>query len=183
MKSRQSSPIFKKAQGLLIQHIGQETLVYSEALHKAYCLNPVAAQVWRLLDGVRTPEQIASAVTNALSTPVTEDLALFTISELRRDGLLSEEDSSATVLAVPSRRDVMRQLGAGAVVMLPVVAAVMAPKAAQAYTGCLNCNAVPGPPNAMLRQQAIAQQQAAAAAQNTQTQQENPTYGDQTLVK
>ncbi len=35
MKSQQGSPIFKKAQGLLIQHIGQETLVYSEALHKS----------------------------------------------------------------------------------------------------------------------------------------------------
>jgi hypothetical protein len=182
MKNRKDSPIFKQAQGLLIQHVGQETLVYSEPLHKAFCLNPIAAQVWRALDGVRTTEQIAAAVTSTLSMPVTEDLVLFAVSELRRDGLADEEDSSAGVLALPSRRDMMRQLGAGAVVMLPAVAAVMAPKAAQAYTGCLNCDVVSGPANARLRQQAIAQQQA-AASKKTQAQQEEPSYGDPTLSK
>jgi len=183
MKSRQSSLIFKKAHGLIVQHVGQETLVYSEALHKAFCLNPIAAQVWGSLDGVRTPGQIAASVSDTLSMPITEDLVLFTISELRRDGLLDEEDSSVRVLAVPSRRDVMRQLGAGAVVMLPVVAAVMAPKAAQAYTGCVDCNVLPAAPNAHIQQQQIIAQQAAAASKRVQTQQSVSTYGDQTLLK
>jgi hypothetical protein len=182
MKSRHDSTIFKKACGLLIQHIGQETLIYSEALHKAFCLNPMAAQVWRLLDGVRTPEQIAAAVTSTLSLPVAEDLVLFTISELRRDGLLDERDSSASVLAAPSRRDLMRQLGAGAVVMIPLVAAVMTPKAAQAYTGCLDCN-VQGAPNSRLRQQAIAQQQAATSKTTQAQQDDGASYGDPTLLK
>ena len=181
MKNRQVSPIFKMAQGLIVQHIGQETLVYSEPLHKAFCLNPIAAQVWGLLDGVRTPAQVAAAATESLSVPVTEDLVLFTISELRRDSLVAEEQSSATILVGPTRRDVMRQLGAGAVVMLPVVAAVMAPKAAQAYTGCVDCNVLLGGPNAMLQQQATARQQA-AALQQAQAQQGDPNYGDQTLL-
>jgi hypothetical protein len=182
MKSQQGSPIFKKAQGLLTQDVGQETLVYNEALHKAFCLNPVAAQVWQLLDGVRTPGQIAMAVTNTLSMPVTEDLVLFTISALQRDGLLDNEASPTDFLPVPSRRDVMRQLGAGAAILLPIVAAVMAPQAAQAYTGCVDCNVKSPIGNPMLMQQAIAAKQA-AAAKAAQTQSENPTYGDQTLVK
>jgi len=166
---------------VLVQHIGQETLVYSEEFHKAFCLNPLAAQVWGLLDGVRTPEQLATAVTSMLSMRVTEDLVLFTLSELQRDGLVDEVAQSTTAFVAPNRRDLIRQMGVGALAMLPVVAAVMAPTAAQAYTGCLNCNVISGPPNAMLKQQAVAQQRAAAT--KAKAQHDNNIFGSPTLTQ
>ena len=187
MKSQQGTPIFKKTQGLITQHIGPETLLYSETTHQAFCLNPMAAQVWRELDGVRTPREIAAAATNSTSMPISEDLVLFTIGELRRDGLLEEEQSPASVLVTPSRRDLMRQLGASAMIMLPVVAAVTAPKAAQAYTGCLDCG-VSGVTDSPLLRPGMARQRA-TASKSTQLQPvaplqpASPTYGDVTLTK
>ena len=173
---------------MLVQNIGQETLVYSEALHQAFCLNPIAAQVWGLLDGIRTPDEIAAAVTATLCMPVTEQVVLLAISELQRDGLVMAQETSAGALVAPSRRDMMRQMGVGALLTLPVVATIMAPTAAQAYTGCLNCNVVPGPVNSMLKQQqqTFVQQQAAAmaaAANNTQVHDDQGGLGNPTLVK
>ncbi len=130
-------------EGLLTQQVGSETLVYDERTHQAFCLNPVAAEVWRRFDAGGTAAQTAVAVSLALDTPVTEEAVLFAMAELREHGLIAPEAASK---AAPTRRDLMRQIGAGAIVMLPAVAAVMAPRAAQAYNGCVNCNATPSRP-------------------------------------
>ena len=141
MISTQPSFQFRKTQCLLTQQIGLETLVYNEKNHAAFCLNPTASQVWGLLDGSRNVEQIAAAVSLALGERVSEEMVLFALSELRRDGLVEEEKVAGQAFAAPNRRDLIRRLGAGALVMLPAVAVIMAPKAAQAYNGCADCDA------------------------------------------
>jgi len=140
----------RKSPRLLIQQVGTETLIYNEKTHNVFCLNAVAAQVWQRLDGFHTAAEIAAAATLDLRTVVTREMVLFTIVELRRDGLL-EPESSSTPLPIPGRRELMRQLGAGAILMLPVIATVMAPKAAQAYTGCFDCAATPADSHAGAR--------------------------------
>jgi len=126
----------------LTQDVGNETLVYNQQTHQAFCLNPVATETWRRFDGLQTPAAIAAAAAVALRTPVSEEAVLLAISELRGHGLI-EAEAPVNAGPGPSRRDLMRQIGAGAILMLPAVAVVMAPKAAQAYNGCVNCgNAV-----------------------------------------
>jgi hypothetical protein len=142
MRSRNSLSKIRKVQGLLVQDAGAETLLYNEQTHQAFCLSPLAAQVWQRLDGIQTPPEIAAAASLTLGTPVTSEMVLFAVGELQRDGLL-ERDASAAAIDLPSRRDLMRQAAAGALVMLPVVAVVMAPRAAQAYTGCFDCDVQP----------------------------------------
>ncbi len=156
MKLRKGSAEVRKTHGLLIQQVGPETLLYCDRTQRAVCLNPVATQVWQHLDGAATIAQIAAEATLALASPVTEEVVLFTLAELRREGLLEAETVLETVpetvsapVPVPSRRDLMRQAGAGAILMLPVVAAVLAPRAAQAYTGCFDCTAAPAKPGGL----------------------------------
>jgi Coenzyme PQQ synthesis protein D (PqqD) len=131
------------------QQVGQELLVYDETRHKAFCLNGTSAAVWQMCDGMHNVEQIASAVTLQLAAPVREEIVLFALAELRADGLLEPAPLPAPLPAL-SRRQLMRKLGAGAAMLLPAVAAVMAPKAAEAYSGCLDCD-VSSPRRALRR--------------------------------
>ncbi|WP_263378572.1 PqqD family protein [Granulicella paludicola] len=124
---------------LSIQQVGQETLIYDEQTHKAYCLNPVAAAIWSCCDGATTAAVIAAAASLALAMPVTEELVQYALADLMRDGLLESNAHLASVTL--SRRDAMLKLGARAAMLLPVVIAITAPTAAQAYSGCANCTA------------------------------------------
>jgi hypothetical protein len=132
----------RKTDGLLLQHVGSEILLYHEQAHQVFCLNAAASQVWQLLDSGGNIRQIAEAATLALRSPVDAEMVLFALDQFRRDGLIRETDRPLPP-AIPSRRDLLQRLGAGAVMMVPVVAMVMAPSAAQAYNGCVDC-VVPG---------------------------------------
>lgn len=130
-------------QQMLIQQIGTETLVYDERRHMAFCLNESSSAIWGLADGERTVAEIGAASSLLLKAPVSEELVLFAIEELRRDGLM-EPCLDAECATAVSRRTMLQRLGVGGAMLLPVVAAIMAPTAAQAYSGCFDCD-VEGP--------------------------------------
>lgn len=123
---------------LSTQQVGQEVLIYDELTHKAFCLNAVAAAVWSRCDGLTSMDAIATEVSLELGLPITESLATLTVEDLRRDGLL-EEQEAPTLRASVSRRDMMLKMGARAAVLLPIIAVIAAPTAAQAYSGCSDC--------------------------------------------
>jgi hypothetical protein len=106
--------------------------------HTAYCLNPLSSAIWNLCDGSHAVDQIAGAVTTQLAHPVTVDVVEFALAQFRNDGLLEATPSSAAAVVGLSRRTLMARAGAGAVMMLPMVAAIAAPKAAQAYSGTVD---------------------------------------------
>jgi hypothetical protein len=125
------------SQLVTVQHVGDETLVYDGARNKAFCLNKISSLVWNLADGRRTPAQIADAATSELKQPVSEEIVRFALSELKRDALLLDESSMVDLHAV-SRRQMVIKLGKTAAILLPLVTAIFAPKAAKAYGGgCL----------------------------------------------
>jgi hypothetical protein len=126
---------------IAVQQIGSETLVYDEIRHQAFCLNRTSGIIWKLCNGIRTEAAIAEAATLELQAPVSEELVQYAVAELLRDGLL-EPTSVAALPPDVSRRTLMRTFGAGAVAMLPLVAAIMTPTAAQAYNGCADCAAL-----------------------------------------
>jgi hypothetical protein len=162
----------RRSRELAVQHVGSETLVYDEARHQAFCLNPVASSVWLLADGKRSVAEIATAATLALARPVSAELALFTLGELERDGLLlpSPAATTAPILQDLSRRNLLRNLTAGAVVMLPAIAVIMAPKAAQAYNGCVNCNSQQTTGSAYVMRQRAARERGIEEEQEQQQQ-------------
>jgi len=123
---------------IIIEQVGPEILIYDESRHNAFCLNAMSAAVWTRCDGERSVEQIAAELTNQLAMPVTEELVIFTLGELRKDGLLEPEFEVDLAVAI-SRREMAWKLGISAATLLPIVAAIVAPRAAQAYSGCEDC--------------------------------------------
>lgn len=132
-----AAPLRRTVQ-LCVQQVGVESLVYDEREHQAYCLNQIAALVWRLCDGATTPQGIADAAGRELGTPLGEQSVLLALDELERHGLLSSKPEHA-LPPVLTRRVLASRLGAGALLMVPVVALIAAPTAAQAYNGCVDC--------------------------------------------
>lgn len=122
-----------------IQRIGTETLVYDERRHLAFCLNESSSAIWYLANGNRSITQITAAASLELKTSVSEELVSFAIAELQRDGLVQAtpiEQAGKTI----SRRAMLQRLGVGGAMLLPVVSAIIAPTAAQAYGGCVDCS-------------------------------------------
>lgn len=124
----------RRTDRLAVQPIADETMLYDEDVHKAYLLNPVAAAVWNACDGVSTPAQIAAATTLTLQRPITKEIVDFTLSELRRDNLLQPNEALLLLPAI-ERRQMLLRLGKAAALLIPIIAVVATPPAAQAYSG------------------------------------------------
>lgn len=122
---------------LVVQQVGDETLVYDQQRHMAFCLNRIAAAVWNQCDGQQDATQIAEKVTVLLAHPVSTDIVEFALTQLSNDSLLQVLVAALPPVEVAgiSRRSLIARAGAGAVMLLPVVAAISAPRAAQAYSG------------------------------------------------
>jgi hypothetical protein len=127
-------------QQISVQQIGRETLVYDGVRHRAFCLNESSGVVWRLADGTRTIAQIGAAAGVELDAEVGEELVIFILDELRGDGLV-EAGEEGEVRVGMSRRVMLQRLGVGGAMLLPVIAAIVAPTAAEAYNGCVDCSA------------------------------------------
>ena len=124
--------------------IGNETLIYDELHHQAWCLNHSSACIWRLCDGGRTVQQIATEAEVELGLPVSVDDVLLIIAELRTKNLIERE----SVMAMPdgaTRREMIGKAGLAAAALLPVIASVLAPPA-HAQSGSFRGMTVPTDP-------------------------------------
>jgi hypothetical protein len=128
----------KVSQELSIQHVGAETLIYDESRHLAFCLNRVSSAVWNRCDGVRSVPEIAAELSAEFGKPVSEEIVLLALHQLEKDQLIeprSDTPVSPELLDLASRRQLLIKLGYGAALMVPFIAIIAAPKAAQAYFG------------------------------------------------
>jgi hypothetical protein len=127
-------------QDLSIQQVGEETLVYDQRRHQAFCLNPVSSAVWMHCDGTQSVAQIAATLSSASGQPVAEEVVDLALAQMKENGLLEPHadlaaEASFATLGPISRRSMMARVGAGAVVMLPAIAMVLAPRPADASGG------------------------------------------------
>jgi hypothetical protein len=133
----------RRARGpISIQQVGAETLIYDERSHKAFCLNESSSAIWNLADGERSIAQIAAESSRNLRIPLNEELVCFALEQLRQDGLI-EPSSRPEPTSTVTRRSMLQKLGVGGAMLLPAVAAILAPTAAQAYSGCVDCDVQP----------------------------------------
>lgn len=126
-----------RQEGLIVQDLPDETLVYDLERDRAHCLNQTAALIWRQCDGQTTTREIARALTDKSKTPVHERLVWLALDQLGRNHLLIERAVPPPNFVAMNRRELMRALGMSAAVGLPVVASIVAPMPAQAATGCI----------------------------------------------
>lgn len=135
-----------RAEGLIVEDLGEEVLVYDLESDRVHCLTPTAARVWRACDG----QTVASGL--AATLDLSSDTVQQAIFELDGFGLLSSASDDAGAEGVSRREFGVRAAKvAVATASVPLIVSVAAPMAAHAQTpsfcaklpftnGCGTCN-------------------------------------------
>ena len=131
MKNRREQKVPEaRTEGLVVQQLAEEVLVYDQSRHKAHCLNHTAALVWEQCDGRSSVKEIARKLSLEMEAEVEADVVWLAVEQLSKTHLLKEVGSRSGEGV--SRREVMRRIGIGAAVALPIVTSIVAPKASEA---------------------------------------------------
>ena len=121
--------------GLVVRDLADEVVVYDKERHEAHCLNGTAATVFRNADGQRSVSDLA-VLLSADGGSGAEELVEMALGQLGEARLLESGPSFAWEPGLP-RRDVMRNVGLAAAVLLPLVTSILAPTPAQAAATCV----------------------------------------------
>jgi hypothetical protein len=120
--------------GLVVQEMPDEVLVYDLDTNKAHCLNQSAAFVWKSCDGTKTVNDIVREFEAEGRGKVTEDFVWLAIDQLNENNLLAGELTPR--FAGQSRRQVLKTIGLASMVALPVIASLVAPQKALGAQSC-----------------------------------------------
>jgi hypothetical protein len=129
--------------GLLVEEVEDELVVYDQAKDSAHRLNRTAAIVWRHCDGKHDTAQLLQVLEAEVGKDLAdEDLVRISLDLLADKGLL--EDAAPQRAADEtrlSRRRFIRRVGTvgAAALVLPSVTSLVAPTAAHAQTVCTSC--------------------------------------------
>jgi hypothetical protein len=121
----------RRREGLVVESLPEETLVYDLERHKAHCLAEVAAAVWDASDGRRTVAAVAARAAEKTGRPVTEEAAWLALRRLGRARLLEAPVAGPRAGPFTSRRDWLKK---AAMLGGLSVASITAPTAAEAAT-------------------------------------------------
>lgn len=120
--------------GLLTRDLKDELLVYARDEHRAHCLNRTAATVFRNADGTRSVADLALLLAPQADRAAGEAVVGETLDRLAEAGLLEGGPAASGW----SRREVVRRVGLGAAVLLPVIVSIVAPTPAEAAATCVS---------------------------------------------
>ena len=122
---------------LLVDHVGDETIVYDEDRQEAHSLNRAASIVWQNSDGAHSVSQLAAVLGTALGVDANESVVEYALDELTRVHLLENGPDGGEPV---SRRSALRRaaLASAAAVALPIVLSVASPTPAMAASGGSN---------------------------------------------
>ena len=122
-----------RTNGLVVQEVPNEVLVFDMETNEAHCLNETAAMVWKNCDGKTSVPQIAEILGEGKDS-VSDDLIWLAIDQLNEHKLLEKEVE--TKFAGQSRREVLRKIGLASMIALPIIASMAAPRSVMAATSC-----------------------------------------------
>ena len=146
MKENAGSIPRARREGLVIEELPDEVLVYDRERDKAHCLNQTAALVWGYCDGKTTVPTMARHLERDLKTElVDETIVWYALNQLSKDHLLDDGFVAPAMLGGMTRRQMVHVLGVAAVIAIPLVTSIVAPTPAQAAT-CLPTGSACGSP-------------------------------------
>ena len=131
MRRPSAERVFPEARddGVVVEELGDEILIYDLNTDEAHCLNPTAAVVWKHCDGNRSVASLAGLFSDDGEVAGAEELVWDAVEQLNGLGLFSEP-----VLRPPqsrdwSRREVLVRIGGvgAAAAAVPVVTSIVAP--------------------------------------------------------
>lgn len=129
---------------IVVQDLNGEVLIYDLKLNKAFCLNETSALVWQACDGNKSVDEISQAVSKKMNQPANEDLVWLALDQLKKENLLENSEDIVSNFDGMSRREVIKKVGLGTMIALPVISGLVAPTAIAAQSGCVqpvNCAA------------------------------------------
>ena len=121
----------KKIENLYAEELEGELCVYDSERQRMHALNPTAALVWQQCDGRTSPAELAGRLSPELEPAQADALVWLALDRLEKAHLLEQKVVRPDGLKI-SRRRALQTLGISA--LLPVVASLLAPAAAQAAT-------------------------------------------------
>ncbi len=137
---RQAMPTLNpkaRRDGLVVQALPDETLVYDLKRHRAHCLNRTAALIWQHCDGRTTVAGLASLLNESARLPADEAVVWMGLEGLAKAHLLHEKPVPPEEAGRYTRREMLRRLGVagGLALLLPAVQSIVAPEVVQAASG------------------------------------------------
>lgn len=132
----------KRREGLVVKELPEEILVYDLERHKAHCLNPAAAVVFKHSNGERSVAELARLLRREIGPSADESWVHLALDHLDKAHLL-EKGREARGL---SRREVLKRAGLGLAAALPLVTSIVAPTPVEAAATCVlasNCGGKP----------------------------------------
>lgn len=126
-----------RKENLVVQELEGEVLIYDLEKNKAFCLNETSALVWQSCDGSRTIADITDTVGDRLNSPLNEDFVWLALDQLSKQGLIEKQTEVTNKFHGVSRREVIKKVGLGTMVALPVITSLIAPLAVHANSACI----------------------------------------------
>lgn len=139
MKNGSERPLARR-EGLLIETLPDEVLVYDLDRSKAHCLNQPAALIWKHCDGKTSVRELAQ-ILDTQSQGIDEDVIWLALDQLDKSHLLAEPVARAGGPRL-SRRQLMKRVGLA--VSVPLVVSILAPTASAALS-CVGKNCIGNP--------------------------------------
>jgi hypothetical protein len=119
----------QRTSDVVVQDYNDEILIYDLRENKAHCLNKTSAEIWRDCDGSKSIDQLAEIYGG-------HEVVWLAINEMQSRNLVEDVDVSATFSGM-SRREVVKKIGLGSMVALPVIASLVAPSSVHAQASCV----------------------------------------------
>ena len=140
----QKTRALAREDGLLVEHLNDETVVFDTETRQAHCLGPLAAVVFARADGRTSSEGLAAIASERLNETVEPWQVDDAIAEL--DGCRLLAISAPRSQDGTTRRQMLKKsaITGGVVFAAPLITSVVPPAAAAG--GSATCGAVPGEP-------------------------------------
>jgi Coenzyme PQQ synthesis protein D (PqqD) len=122
------NPVSRK-KNLVVQEFNGEVLIYDLRVNKAFCLNETSALVWQACDGTNSVSEIGRKLGN-------DEIVWLALNELKKKRLIEDFGTSPSRFDGLSRREIIKKIGLGSMIALPMVSSLVAPTAAHAQSVC-----------------------------------------------
>jgi hypothetical protein len=121
-----------RKEDIVVQKLEDEVLIYDLKENRAFCLNETSALVWQMCDGNKSVTEISQAISQKLKSPATEDFVWLAIDQLKKENLIANSEEIVPDFNGLSRREVIKKVGLGTMIALPLISSLVAPTASQA---------------------------------------------------
>ena len=122
-----------RTEGLIIEELSNEVLIYDQRTDQAHCLSSAAGTVWRACDGVTSIEQAGERL--GLDKPT----VMRALEELESVGLVDQVELSGDGMTRREATVKIAKVGAASAALAPLIYSISAPTALAAGSQCLVC--------------------------------------------